>query len=1722
MKKMKRLFAVMMAILVIAGSLPVYSFAAQTEGEQPAQETVSEYAENGVSAAFTVTLDANGGCFENEQDDILQEFFETAEVISKVVSAGEAVAVFPVNRQGDTELEFAGWSLEKDGELISREFEEYVPTEDCILYAVWKSEENAMNGDEFLNADGTTDPSEQDDQEAPGETFFDNALKDETDSDPDAQGMYWDEETGPDAGLEETAEDKMDPGVIQDQTEDGSTDPDEVSEETSEDEMDPEVIQDQAEDDSTDPDAVLEETVDNETDSDDALEAAADGLDSNDALETAADGLDSDDALETAADGLDADDALEAAADGQEAHDDGLSPDDAQIEDSEETRDQENQDTEEYGPVLTGQEDQTQAGNGRSLDADSTAAEKTGEPPVAKEEEEETVSEEAADASGAAIHVDVHSQNEIRNFIASHPAPRVDDTFAVQPSAQAPYVAGQLSDESLQYAFNILNQMRYIAGVPADVSEKAEYTELAQAASLVNAANDELTHYPVQPAGMDDDLYQLGAAGASSSNIAWGTPDRPHAASRQIVHSVYQWMSDSDEYNIDVLGHRRWIINPDMLYSGFGEAEGYSAVYAHDKSRGDSSYYGVAWPAQNMPVEYFNDDDAWSVSFGMELTASNISVTLTSHKDGSVWNFSQDNPADGFFNVENGGYGQKGCVIFRPNNISYSAGDRFDVSISGVGSSPVTYTVDFFSVCSYGHNYESEQLSAPTCTEQGETRLICQNCWDVKYEYESAHGHSYQMTGESNGLYTMTCEECGDEKTGSVPQSIQVYWKEGEPTGNFSSLVPTGLEAGSMVSYYSVVTQYTADSNIHFDDFVVEITPPDACEIIPRPNDPAVGSIVFNNAGSYNIRIYSKYNPNCGMNRGIRIVKPLESVTLTSRIQSPQRLGALIPLTVTTDGGKGTLRYSFILIKEDGSEEVLTSGQSNSSCTFTPLNAKTYRLYAKVTDTGDGNRTVSSNILEFEIEKGLVSVKGGKRITAAGPLTYGQKLSELSVVNKAFISSADGSDLTGTFAFNEPDLVLPAGTHNADWTFTPDSSNYEPLHGSLRVTVNKAVPVITQNPSAGTAVYHPSGRLGDISLSGGEVNVPGFWVWDNTSLSLQVPGGTYTCLFIPNDGNNYEFVETQVNVTVSKAEPYVKTVSPTAITYGEALSDSALSGTAQYSSNDTTAVSGTFQWADNTVKPSVSDSGKTWYDVIFTPDDTANYKTAAGRARLTVNKADHPAEMPPESISVPYSVETVSDQILRDVNISNWSFASNDQGKKLSVGTPKTLNAVYNGADAGNFNTETVQVIVTRSSCEHKGSSSIRNAKDPTCTEEGATGDRYCDICGDLLESSTAIPANGHSWDTGVVTKKPSVEEEGVRTYTCTVCSEQREESIVKLIDISGATVGAIPAKTYNGSSQKPAPTVTYDDETLKSGTDYSVSYKNNLYAGTATVTITGKGKFGGTQTVNFTIKKAEQSITIKASPTSIAVGKTATVSISGAKGTKYYKWMKEETDTGSATVDSSTGKVTATKVGIVTIKATSKATDNFNAASKKVRIKIVPAATSSISAVNLATGIRLTWKKVTGATGYLVYRDDTKIATIKSGGTVTYTDAKANTNGTKYTFKIVPTASTGNGTAKSLAAYRVTRPAISSAVNSAAGKVTVKWDKNAKGTGYQIHYCTDKTFETGNKSVSINSASTVSKVIGSLTKGKTYYLRIRTFKTVGSTKYFSAWSAVKSVKISK
>lgn len=88
------------------------------------------------------------------------------------------------------------------------------------------------------------------------------------------------------------------------------------------------------------------------------------------------------------------------------------------------------------------------------------------------------------------------------------------------------------------------------------------------------------------------------------------------------------------------------------------------------------------------------------------------------------------------------------------------------------------------------------------------------------------------------------------------------------------------------------------------------------------------------------------------------------------------------------------------------------------------------------------------------------------------------------------------------------------------------------------------------------------------------------------------------------------------------------------------------------------------------------------------------------------------------------------------------------------------------------------------------------------------------------------------------------------------------------------------------------------------------------------------------------------------------------------------------------------------------------------------------------------------------------------------------------------------------------------------------AGKksFTVKWTaQKTQTTGYQVQYCLKKNFKKGAKTTTVGKNKTVSKKITKRGKKKTYYVRIRTYKTVKvkgkSTKLYSGWSAVKKVK---
>ena len=98
----------------------------------------------------------------------------------------------------------------------------------------------------------------------------------------------------------------------------------------------------------------------------------------------------------------------------------------------------------------------------------------------------------------------------------------------------------------------------------------------------------------------------------------------------------------------------------------------------------------------------------------------------------------------------------------------------------------------------------------------------------------------------------------------------------------------------------------------------------------------------------------------------------------------------------------------------------------------------------------------------------------------------------------------------------------------------------------------------------------------------------------------------------------------------------------------------------------------------------------------------------------------------------------------------------------------------------------------------------------------------------------------------------------GIGDYTGTIT---KNFSIVAR-DISDTTIGSIPNQTYTGNSISALPVITYNGATLTKGTDYTLTYSNNVNVGTGTVTITGKGNFKGTTSKTFSISARAMSDT--------------------------------------------------------------------------------------------------------------------------------------------------------------------------------------------------------------------------------------------------------------------
>ena len=75
----------------------------------------------------------------------------------------------------------------------------------------------------------------------------------------------------------------------------------------------------------------------------------------------------------------------------------------------------------------------------------------------------------------------------------------------------------------------------------------------------------------------------------------------------------------------------------------------------------------------------------------------------------------------------------------------------------------------------------------------------------------------------------------------------------------------------------------------------------------------------------------------------------------------------------------------------------------------------------------------------------------------------------------------------------------------------------------------------------------------------------------------------------------------------------------------------------------------------------------------------------------------------------------------------------------------------------------------------------IDPAVSPTCESTGKTEGSHCSVCGKILTEQKKVPATGHSWDEGKVTKEAICEEKGIKTYTCATCGSTKTEDIKAL-----------------------------------------------------------------------------------------------------------------------------------------------------------------------------------------------------------------------------------------------------------------------------------------------------------------------------------------------------
>lgn len=570
-------------------------------------------------------------------------------------------------------------------------------------------------------------------------------------------------------------------------------------------------------------------------------------------------------------------------------------------------------------------------------------------------------------------------------------------------------------------------------------------------------------------------------------------------------------------------------------------------------------------------------------------------------------------------------------------------------------------------------------------------------------------------------------------------------------------------------------------------------------------------------------------------------------------------LSTLIPTGTATFNGKpveGTFAWSN---KYNAETTVGNAGVNEFDVVFTPTNTD---LYATVTgtvtvtvaqkeiDITDKLNTWSANeftydgkshSVELKIDEDLVGIVKVKEYTGD---TEAQAVGEYTA--SASLELVDPAN----YKFNEDNVLTREHTWKINkGDLTPTDAEKSVLFGTKEVTVTPADFGLTQD-GIEIEVTHAGNSLITGYLPSDDMRSVTFTLRDTDKTdAANNASDTATLKFSSANYNEASGTLTIKIIDKNTDADTLKIDVPATVTYGDTVTPSV------GESKPAGAGDVTFKFFDEdnheeltTAQP--FDAGT--YKVTASCESESTIYTAA--ATFTVE----PREIEAKDVAFDKELTYTGNELTQTVTVTV-------NGKTLTVGTDYTVSDLT-GTEPGSYpvtvaGTGNYTGEVTKSFTISKAqisSAAITYDAGPY----GYTGKEWKPEVTVSFNSATLTAGNDYtvSYENNINAGTAKIIITGIGDHFTGLTEKT---FTINSAEISGCTFAPIADVTYNTKAHTPEVTVAISGRTLEADKDYTVSYASNVTAGTATVTVTGKGNFTGSANTTFTIAKADLNLSV-------------------------------------------------------------------------------------------------------------------------------------------------------------------------------------------------------------------------------------------------------------------